>query len=86
MFAGSPVKRTGHSRFIRNVLIAAGNSGDATLVPAVRQLLGDAAPLVRAMAVWALAQLLPAAAFAELRSAWLPGETDSGVRGEWEGS
>jgi epoxyqueuosine reductase len=86
MFAGSPVKRTGHSRFIRNVLIAAGNSGDATLVPAVRQLLGDAAPLVRAMAVWALAQLLPAAAFAELRSAWLPGETDSGVRGEWEAS
>jgi epoxyqueuosine reductase len=86
MFAGSPVKRTGHSRFIRNVLIAAGNSGDATLVPAVRQLLDDAAPLVRAMAVWALAQLLPAAAFAELRSAWLPGETDSGVRGEWEAS
>ena len=68
------------------MLIAAGNSGDAALVPTVRQLLGDAAPLVRAMAVWALAQLLPAAAFIELRNACLPGETDPDVRQEWETS
>ena len=85
-FAGSPVKRTGRDRFVRNVLVAAGNSGDATLVPAVRRLLGDAAPLVRAMAVWALAQLLPATAFADLRKTCLPGETDPDVRQEWEAS
>ena len=58
-FAGTPVKRTGRDRFVRNVLIAAGNSGDATLVPQVEALLGDASPLVRAMAVWALSRLAP---------------------------
>ena len=39
LFAGSPVKRIGRDRFIRNVLIAAGNSGDASLVPAIETLL-----------------------------------------------
>ncbi|MCO5155479.1 MAG: tRNA epoxyqueuosine(34) reductase QueG [Aquamicrobium sp.] len=57
LFAGSPVKRIGRDRFIRNVLIAAGNSGDAALAPQVRLLLGDPSPLVRGTAVWALAEL-----------------------------
>ena len=57
LFAGSPVKRIGRDRFVRNVLIAIGNSGDARLVPAARALLDDASELVRAMAVWALEQL-----------------------------
>ena len=56
-FAGTPVKRTGRDRVVRNALIAAGNSGDASLLPAVERLLADASPLVRAMAVWALRQL-----------------------------
>ena len=56
-FAGTPVKRTGRDRFVRNALIAAGNSGDVALLAPVRALLTDASPLVRAMAVWALAQL-----------------------------
>src|SRR6185503_6813239 len=56
-FAGTPVKRTGRDRVMRNALIAAGNSGDAGLVPAVERLLDDASPLVRAMAVWALQRL-----------------------------
>ncbi len=57
LFAGSPVKRIGRDRFVRNVLIAIGNSGDAGLVPAARALLDDASELVRAMAVWALGRL-----------------------------
>ena len=51
MFAGSPVRRTGHVRFLRNVLIAAGNSGDCGLAPLIVTHLGHADPLVRGMAV-----------------------------------
>jgi epoxyqueuosine reductase len=56
-FAGTPIKRTGRDRFLRNVLIAAGNSGDAALVPRVEPRLFDSSPLVRAMAVWAISRL-----------------------------
>ncbi len=84
LFAGSPVKRIGRDRFIRNVLIAAGNSGDAALVPQAEALLADPAPLVRAMAVWALSRLLPRHDFAQLRKQRMNGETDHGVRCEWE--
>jgi epoxyqueuosine reductase len=56
-FSGSPVKRIGRNRFIRNCLIAAGNSDDITLIEQCRHLLGDASPDVRAMAVWALSRL-----------------------------
>lgn len=56
-FAGSPVKRTGRDRFVRNVLIAIGNSGNKALVPAILDRLTDASPLVRAAAIWALSQL-----------------------------
>nr|WP_245238862.1 tRNA epoxyqueuosine(34) reductase QueG [Methylobacterium platani] len=56
-FAGTPVKRTGRDRFLRNVLIAIGNSGDAALAGEALRLLDDPAPLVRGMAVWALARL-----------------------------
>ena len=56
-FAKSAVKRTGRNRFVRNVLIAIGNSGDATLVPEVERLLADDSALVRGAAVWALGRL-----------------------------
>src|SRR5690606_11885113 len=52
-FAGTPVKRTGRDRFVRNALIAAGNSGQPDFVVYVEPLLSDPSPLVRAMAVWA---------------------------------
>ena len=58
-FAGSPIKRTGRDRFVRNVLIALGNSGNSSAVAIVERLLHDASPLVRGMAVWALARLAP---------------------------
>jgi epoxyqueuosine reductase len=59
LFSGSPVKRPGRARFLRNVLIAAGNSGDEALQPHIEALINDASPLVRAMAVWALSRLTP---------------------------
>jgi epoxyqueuosine reductase len=83
LFRGSPIKRIGRDRFVRNVLIAIGNSKDAVLVPEAESLLEDASPLVRAMAVWALSQLLSEPAFATLRSAHGAGETDPAVRKEW---
>ena len=84
LFSGSPVKRTGRDRFIRNVLIAAGNGGDASLAPVIEPLLADASPLVRAMAVWAIARLLPEPDFARLRNRHMATETDDAVRHEWE--
>jgi epoxyqueuosine reductase len=66
LFAGTPVKRTGRDRFIRNVLIALGNSGDAALLPEAERLLDDPSPLVRAMSVWALSRLAEPQRVAEL--------------------
>lgn len=83
LFAGSPVKRTGRDRFLRNVLIAIGNSGDATLAQAALPHLDDVNPLVRGAAIWALARLMPASEFAALAQAHLPREQEADVRGEW---
>ncbi len=82
-FAGTPVKRTGRDRFLRNVLIAAGNSGDASLLPRIEALLGDASPLVRAMAVWAMRQLTGDGVGEGVRHRHLAREGDSAVRAEW---
>ncbi|MFK8253636.1 tRNA epoxyqueuosine(34) reductase QueG [Ancylobacter terrae] len=82
-FAKSPIKRTGLARFRRNVMIAIGNSDDATLAPAAVRALDDAAPLVRGAAVWALSRLLGPAALAREAEARLAGENDDDVRGEW---
>jgi epoxyqueuosine reductase len=62
LFAGSPVKRTGRDRFLRNVLIAIGNAppGDRRLLEAAGRCLDDSAPLVRAAAVWAFSRLAAA--------------------------
>ena len=56
-FSGSPIKRVGRNRFVRNCLIAAGNSTDAALVPRVRALVDDTDPVVSEAAEWALARL-----------------------------
>jgi epoxyqueuosine reductase len=83
-FSGSPVKRIGHARFMRNVLIAIGNSGDAELARIARDKLTHESPLVRGMAVWALARLLPAAEFRSLAPSHRLMETDASVRAEWD--
>ena len=85
-FRGTPVKRSGRDRFLRNVLIAAGNSGDREFAHQITGLLGDPSEMVRAMAVWALSRLLHADAFASLRDRHAPSETDADVRDEWTGT
>jgi epoxyqueuosine reductase len=60
LFSGSPIKRIGRDRFVRNCLIAAGNSGNAALEPPVRALLADPDPVVAEAAGWALARLTAA--------------------------
>jgi epoxyqueuosine reductase len=57
LFAKSAVKRIGRARFVRNVLIAIGNSGDPDLAVQAERLLDDESPLVRGAAVWALGRL-----------------------------
>ena len=82
-FSGSPVKRIGRDRFLRNVLIAIGNSADPALVPDAGRLLDDPAPEVRGAAVWALLRLLPPADFAALAASRAPAEPHPDVRAEW---
>ncbi|ESY64232.1 tRNA epoxyqueuosine(34) reductase QueG [Mesorhizobium sp. M0051] len=82
-FSGSPIKRIGRDRFVRNTLIAAGNSGDTALAVSVRALLDDASPLVRGAAIWALARLVPDAEYSERAAIGLKTETDTAVRDEW---
>jgi epoxyqueuosine reductase len=83
LFAGTPVKRTGRDRFLRNVLIAIGNSGNPALAAAARPHLEDMNPLVRGAAIWALARLLPLAELAELAKSRSGHETDAEVQSEW---
>ncbi|MDG4719911.1 MULTISPECIES: tRNA epoxyqueuosine(34) reductase QueG [Thalassospira] len=82
-FAGSPIKRIGRAKFLRNVLIAAGNSGSDQLVPKITALLGDEHALIRASAVWALSQLLGGDAFDQARKDHLVSEQDPVVTKEW---
>jgi epoxyqueuosine reductase len=83
LFTKSPVKRIGRDRFIRNVLIAIGNSNDPALAVAAERLLADGSPLVRGAAVWALSQLLPHERFEALAADAAAGEGDRAVQEEW---
>ncbi len=83
LFAGTPIKRTGRDRFIRNVLIACGNSGDVSLIPEIQKLIEDISPLVRAMAVWACRILMTKEEFQDLKSLNFRKETDNVVLSEW---
>ncbi|QIG81169.1 tRNA epoxyqueuosine(34) reductase QueG [Stakelama tenebrarum] len=82
VFSGSPIKRIGRDRMVRNCLIAAGNSGEAAMVPQVAGLLDDEAPAVRGAAVWALGRLDPAR-WRQERDARAAGEPDDDVTREW---
>jgi epoxyqueuosine reductase len=81
-FVKTPVKRTGRNRFVRNVLIAIGNSGDPTFVPEAERLLADRSPLVRAAAVWALGRL-DRDRLTSIAPAYRSDETDALVQEEW---
>ena len=88
MFAGSPIKRTGRDRFVRNVLIAIGNAtpGEPELLAAARRCLDDHSPLVRAAAVWAFTRLAPTAQCTAERAKRLGNGEHPLVREEWERS
>ena len=83
-FTKSAVKRIGRDRFVRNVLIAIGNSNDRALAAEAERLLSDDSPLVRGAAVWALSQLLERAAFLALAAKAMRAEPDETVREEWQ--
>jgi epoxyqueuosine reductase len=82
-FSGSPVKRIGRDRFVRNVLIAAGNSGDRSLIDPCRRLADDPSPVVRGMAAWALSRLMTAGEFRQF-AAGRPVDVDVDVCAEYE--
>ncbi|MDC9822852.1 tRNA epoxyqueuosine(34) reductase QueG [Devosia sp. ZB163] len=83
LFAGSPIKRIGHARFLRNVLIAVGNSGDPALVVHAEARLRDTDPLIRGAAVWAVRRLVTKTRADALELAFLTDEGDISVRAEW---
>jgi epoxyqueuosine reductase len=83
LFARTAVKRTGRDRFVRNVLIAIGNSGDPALAPCAIGLLGDPAAIVRGAAVWALGRLAGWEEMAALSARYAGDESDLAVREEW---
>jgi epoxyqueuosine reductase len=82
-FTKSPVKRIGRDRFIRNVLIAIGNSNDKGFAVEAERLADDDSTLVRGAAAWALSQLTEPAEFAARAAKALNSEADAGVRAEW---
>jgi epoxyqueuosine reductase len=82
LFAKSPVKRIGRARFIRNVLIAIGNSGERRLAAEAERLLRDTSPLVRGAAVWALGRL-DRDRLVAIATEWREIEVDTTVREEW---
>ena len=83
LFAGTAIKRTGRDRFVRNTVIALGNSRDGAALPVVEERLDDPSPLVRAMAVWALRRLADAETLVRQRALRLASEADPAVRAEW---
>src|SRR4051812_41819843 len=83
LFSKSPVKRIGRDRFVRNVLIAIGNSGDPVLAGEAERLLNDESPLVRGAAVWALSQLKTADEFNSLAQLAIGKEASEEVKVEW---
>ena len=83
VFTASPIKRTGRARFVRNVLIAIGNSAEPGLAATARGLLADDSDLVRAAAVWAFARLSDPASLRREAKRRLALETDADVRAEW---
>jgi len=82
-FSGSPIKRIGRDYFVRNVLIAIGNSENDTYIPLLISKLDENSPYIRAMAVWALKELMDKNKFSELRETHKTQENDVNVINEW---
>ena len=83
MFSRSPIKRIGRNRFLRNVLIALGNSKSDSSISYIKRNLQDQSPIVRGAAVWAITQILKKSELNILKKTILPLEKDITVRNEW---
>ena len=77
-------KRIGRDRFLRNVLIAIGNSGEKSLSRKTISKLKDQSPLVRGAAIWALHKLLEKDEFDKIKNTYIGYETDQTVKSEWK--
>ena len=88
LFAGTAIKRTGRDRFVRNVLIAIGNSRNPALAAGAERLLNDSSAVVRGAAVWALGRLVAKEELAAMAARYASADADPSVRDEWaaEGS
>lgn len=84
VFSGSPIKRIGRDFFIRNVLIAIGNSQQKKFIPLLKDKLSEDSPFIRAMAVWALKELCNEKTFEEHKNTYINSEKDSAVLKEWQ--
>lgn len=84
VFSGSPIKRTGRNKMVRNALIAAGNSGNKKLLKSVIRLLNDDEPIVRGAAIWAL-KMLDKPLFDTEKSTRYHDEDEPSIRAEWNG-
>lgn len=84
VFSGSPIKRTGRNKIVRNALIAAGNSENKSLIPAILSLLDDDSEIVRGAAIWAL-KMLDKPCFESEKLIRYAQEYDPSVRAEWDG-
>jgi epoxyqueuosine reductase len=83
LFAGGPIKRIGRARFVRNVMIAVGNSNNHALAAVAAERLDDDSSPVRGAAIWALARLSSREEFSSFASERLRRETDGAVIEEW---
>ena len=83
LFAGGPIKRIGRARFVRNVMIAVGNSNNRALAAVAAERLDDDSSLVRGAAIWALARLSSREEFSSFASERLRREIDGAVIEEW---
>ncbi len=83
LFAGGPIRRIGRARFVRNVMIAIGNSKDPALATVARERLDDESQLVRGAAVWALARLTSREELSSLAAESLRRERDATIIEEW---
>ena len=81
LFSGTPVRRAGYKKFMRNCLIAAGNSSDRSLIPIIIRYLDDDVIVVKIMAIWALRQLCTNEQFQHLKSQYK--DTQPELVAEW---
>lgn len=84
VFSGSPIKRIGRDFFIRNVLIAVGNSGQRHYIPLLTGKLAEPSEYVRAMAVWALKEIVSDDEFSQYKTLYSQSESDENVLREWQ--